>query len=316
MLFNLRKKRKTISSGFFRNYSRVAYGRSLGKERFSKHRFSAAKTYLMKFLIFAVAVSLVYLFFFTSALSVKKITVSGNKTVDANAIWETADAAAGKKIMGIFNNNILLVKTSEIESVIKNKFNVISGVAVAKKFPLTLEIEITEKSVDISWCNRIKIERVAESGKKSENDAPAYGEKNQAAETAQCYFSGEDNIVYEKVSDGLLAGSVKVFRDDRININAKAGNKALTAFVRELAANFNRKTGLILDYFYLPPLDSRELHLVTSDGWQIYFDLNRDVNDQLWVLSNVLKNKMSDSDKKSLDYVDLRVIDRVIYKTK
>lgn len=307
MLFNFGKKRKTIDTGTG-NYSRVAYGRSLGKERLSKHKFSAAKAYFIKFLFFAAVAASVYLFFFTSALNVKNITVIGNKAIDENAIRETASAVTGKKIMGIFNNNILLVKTSEVESAVKNKFAGISGVSVAKKFPRTLEIAITEKPIDISWCNRIKIDRVSGSGQKPENNA--------LLETAQCYFGDENNIVYEKVPDGFLTGSVRVFRDDPISINAKMGDNALTDFIRELAANFNRKTGLNLDYFYLPPLDSRELHLATSEGWQIYFDLNRNADDQLWVLNNVLKNTIPDSEKKSLDYVDLRVIDRVIYKTK
>jgi len=307
MLFNFGKKRKNVNTGTG-NYSRVAYGRSLGKERLSKHRFSAPKAYFIKFLLFAAVFALVYLFFFTSALNVKNIAVIGNKAIDVSAIRETASVITGKKIMGIFNNNILLVKTSEVEMAVKNKFAGISGVSVAKKFPRTLEIIITEKPIDISWCNRIKIDRVSGSGKKSENNAPL--------ETAQCYFSDENNIIYEKTPDGLSADSVKVFRDDPVSINAKMGDKALTDFIRDLAANFNRKTGLDLDYFYLPPLDSRELRLATGEGWQIYFDLNRNADDQLWVLNNVLKNTISDSDKKSLDYIDLRVIDQVIYKMK
>lgn len=308
MLFNFGKKRKAISAGFTGNYSIVAYGRSFGKKRLLKHRFLAIKTYFTKFLFFAAVFASVYLFFFTSTFNVKNITISGNKAIDESAIRETADAIAGKKIMGIFNNNILLVKTSEIEDAIKNKFGGVSGISVEKKFSRTLEINITEKPIDISWCNRIKIERVSESGKKSETNAPL--------ETAQCYFSDEENIIYAKVPDGLLADSVKVFRDDLININAKAGDKALTAFVRELTINFNRKIGLTLDYLYLPPLASKEIHLVTTDGWKIYFDLNRNINDQLWVLSSVLKSKIPDSDKKNLDYIDLRVTDRVNYKTK
>ncbi len=66
------------------------------------------------------------------------------------------------------------------------------------------------------------------------------------------------------------------------------------------------------------PFASRELHLVTNKNWKIYFDLNRGAEEQISVLSAFIKDELKKNDNKSLnyEYIDLRIIDRIIVKPK
>lgn len=301
-MFNFSKKRKNFSSGY------GGHHHDAHKERMKKNKIMALKSFFGKFLLLSVFCVSVYFFLFSSVLSVEKITIRGNKMIGEDAVREIANNITSRKKFKIFNNNVLLLNASDISEAIKKQFNNINSVSVIKKFPRDLEISIVEKPTDIAWCNRIKIEKVTSGETNSAETAPM--------ETAQCYFSDENNIIYEKISGEPQADSIKVFRDDQINIGAEIVNGQTADFIRNLAANFTRITGIEADYFFLPPISSRELHLATKDGWKIYFDLNRKSDDQLWVLNNVLKSKISDSEKQHLDYIDLRVIDRVNYKTK
>lgn len=313
MPFNFSKKRKKFNSHIGR-YCSVPVRRSeLAYSRLAKNKIAIFKSLLAKISIMAIFGGFIYLLFFSSVFKVAKIEVSGNETVGADEVRRIAENIADKKVFRFFNNNLLLIKTGEIEKAIREKFNSVDTVAAVKRFPRTLAIAIKEKPADILWCNRIKVEKISFSAKTAESAlAPAVAE-NLPQEVSQCYFSDESNIIYRKAPNEAPDSGVKIFKDDQINIGDKISDGIIRNFVRELAKNFNSKTGLELAYLYLPPVSSRELHLITKGGWKIFFDLNRPANDQLDVLNSVWREAIPETNKKdnNIEYIDLRVAGRV-----
>lgn len=252
---------------------------------------------------------IIYAILFTPLLAVKNVIVEGNKAITSGEIEKIIISLAVQKIFKIFNNNLLLINPADMESAITNRFGNIDNVKVEKKFPQTIKIIIAEKPADISWCNKITIEKVAK-------DKNSSKEKAAALETAQCYLSDEDGIVYQKIINEASANSIKVFRNEPISMGVRISDDATKIFIRKLAANFNKKTGLVFSQFYAPDISSRELHAITDKGWKIYFDLNRDTIDQLDVLNSALKNTIPETDKAKMDYINLLVPDRVYYNIK
>jgi len=104
--------------------------------------------------------------------------------------------------------------------------------------------------------------------------------------------------------------------DAPIAIGSKVADDRLKNFIRQIANDFNQKTGLPVVSLYIPSVASKEVHLLTDEGWKIYLDVNRDLDGQILVLNNVLKNGIPQPDRQKMDYIDLRVENRVYYKTK
>lgn len=318
MQFNFSKKKKNFISSSGRYGLVPAYRSQAVSSRLAKNRAVSAKSILIKIFIALVFAGFGYLLFFSSIFKVREFIVSGNTTISADEVRQAAQDIAARKIYKLIDNNLILIKTEEIEKAIQEKFNSVESVSAVKKFPKKLVISIVEKPMDILWCNKISVEKVALSPKDADNNlAPAVSE-NISQDTSQCYFSDGANIVYRKATGKESESGVKVFKDDMIKIGDKISDDTVRSFVRSLAKTFNFKTGLEFSYLYLPPISSRELHLAAKDGWKIFFDLNRPAEDQLDVFNSVWRESIPESYKNSnnIEYIDLRVISRVSWKPK
>ncbi len=315
-MFNFGKKKKSFSSQSGRYCSIPARRGDFAYSRLAKNRSVSFKFFLVKILFISIFFGLGYLVFFSSFFAVEKIVVTGNEISKADEIQQIARDIAGKKVFKFFNNSLILIRTGDIEKAILEKFNNINSVSVAKKFPKTIAVSVKEKPADILWCNSIKVEKVSSLPKSADKELVAAAGENLSQEASQCYFSDEGNVIYSKVQSDEPAGGVKVFKDDLINIGDKISDDTVKNFIRSLAKNFNFKTGLEFSYLYLPPISSRELHLVTKGGWKIFFDLNRPVDDQLDVLVEVWREMIPENYKNNMEYIDLRVQERVPWKPK
>lgn len=316
MAFIFNKKRKNFNSALARHSSIPVRRSELAYSRLAKNRSVFFQSLLFKILILLICAGVVYLLFFSSVFKVAKIIIVGNTTVNADEIRQTVDNIANKKVFKFFNNSLILIKTDEVEKAIREKFNSVNSASAVKKFPETLAISITEKPADILWCNKIKVEKASAVSRALDNNPAPVFQENLPQEALQCYFSDEANIIYRKAESGAPVNSVRVFRDDSINIGDKIADDAVKNFIRGLVKNFNYKTGLEFSYLYLPSISSRELHLFAKGGWKIYFDLNRPADDQLDDLNSVWREAIPESYKNNMEYIDLRVPGRVPWKPK
>lgn len=313
-MFNFGKKRKNYGSSSGRYFSSSIRRSGLAYSRVAKNRSMSIKSLLSKILLILVFAGVGYALFFSPVFKASKINVSGNNTVSADEIRSVAENISNRKVYRFFNNNLILIKSEEIEKAIREKFNNVSSASAVKKFPQTLDIVIVEKPADILWCNRIKVEKISSAAKIAESGQPPTAEEASHQEASQCFFGDELNMIYAKSQDGAASPGIRIFRDDPIAIGDRIADESLKNFIRTLARDFNFKTGLEYSYLYLPAISSRELHLVTKGGWKIFFDLNRPAEDQLDVLNSVWREAIPEKYKNDMEYIDLRVQDRVPWK--
>jgi len=103
--------------------------------------------------------------------------------------------------------------------------------------------------------------------------------------------------------------------EDQANVRVELGGKVVTAsfvdFVNALVVSFTPKTKVKIEEIILPKT-TLELRVQTSEGWQAYFDTTRSVKVQLNRLSSTLKQITRPRDQ--LEYIDLRLNDRIFYK--
>lgn len=286
-------------------------GNDLRSRRALANKLHIVKDILIKLCIIFLLAGMIYVIMFSPVFAVKDVTIEGNRVVNTGEIDEIIRFFVSQKKWKFFTINLLLVDPLELENIIKNRFGSIDSVKIEKEFPKTIRVIIREKPADISWCNKIRVEKFT-----GEKNIP--NDELSAYEIPQCYLSDENGLVYEKVGDNVSGDSVKVFRDEPIKTGDKISDDNLKNFIRKIFHNFNGKTGLSLAYLYILPPAERELHLITTENLKIYFDLNRDADEQISDLSAFIKNELKVNGNKSLDYeyIDMRVIDRINVKPK
>ncbi|MBU3964789.1 hypothetical protein KJ695_03005 [Patescibacteria group bacterium] len=319
MWLNFSTKKKNLIGNSIVVRRQPSYGKRSRMNYFSRQHFLIAKSLFLKLFAVVAVVLLIYLLIFSEFFRIKNVVVSGNHAISEEEVKKEILDFSRQKFLKIFPRNLIFIKIADMENVVKIRFgNTITGVEVVKNFPSTVSVGIKEKPRDISWCNKIKIERVGQSAKKAAQNEPAADVAQNAppvSESAKCYFGDENNIIYEK-SGAETNGSVAVFVDAPIAIGSKVADDRLKNFIRQIANDFNQKTGLPVVSLYIPSVASKEVHLLTDEGWKIYLDVNRDLDGQILVLNNVLKNGIPQPDRQKMDYIDLRVENRVYYKTK
>jgi cell division septal protein FtsQ len=59
---------------------------------------------------------------------------------------------------------------------------------------------------------------------------------------------------------------------------------------------------------------SKDIRVKTKEGWEIYFNENVSLEKEIEMLKVVLNNKIEESQRKDLEYIDLRIDNKIYYK--
>ena len=224
-----------------------------------------------------------YLFLFFSKIQITSVIISGNSSVQSrdieNIVWNNINKNISK--------SIFLTRPKIITENILNVFPEIESAKVSVKFPETINLEIKERVPFAVFCqtNNEKCFNIDENG---------------------IIFNILDKIPYnfsvirQLTEDKEFFGGEKVIEKNVVDIIYK--------IIKNLKDNFqiDVKTAMIST-----PL---RLNIETSENWQIYFNLDSETDLQIAKMNLLLKNEISSSSRKTLQYIDLRFKDRAYYK--
>lgn len=238
-----------------------------------------------------------YVIFFSPFLIITRVSVSGTQELDANVIGSLVGAEInGKYFNKITKNNILLVSSKKIEKIISDRFKRIESVQVKKVFPEALEIIIAERESMFILCSN-----------------------------NTCFIVDNNGIPYARAdfeSNELKENELLVMNDDG-GKEIKIGEQVVTAdYMKYLLAIKNElKSELDLEIeknYRTPRLISGDIRVKTSEGWMIYFDESLPIEKEIEALKLVLEKIEKDETGKraSLEYIDLRIENKVFYKYK
>lgn len=229
----------------------------------------------------AVTVFIVYALFFSGWFLVKDIRVSGNNETSEGEI---------KKITGRFSN-ILFANPEKIKRALENEFPIIERVNVSKNFfRKSLTVEVGEREAIGIWCPST-----------SSGQACFYFDGDGVFFKAAPKFSGE---VLINIEDGRIRN---------FNLTGSFDDKGLLEKLNSAKSILDDLKFIGYRNFFLPE-GSFEFWIKTSEGWPVYLDKESDVATQLVALKKFLEEKISPDRRQSLQYVDLRVNNRIYYK--
>jgi len=218
-----------------------------------------------------------YLVFFSPLLSVNVVNFGDTKFVSRDELNRVA-----RDSEGILNNNIITFGFFNFSS----RLGDVTGVKsfkIIRKFPNTIDIEIEEKSPIFVW--------------------EILDHKFLVDENGYAWANYEDKY-----------SSLPVVVDTKnvpVSLGAKIVPATFVTFTRDTFNNFEGTTGVKVTRAEVLDIVS-DLKITTGAGWYVYFDTSRTAKNQLTSLVRVLEEVRNKGRK--LEYVDLRIDNRIFYK--
>lgn len=235
-------------------------------------------------LIVAIPAGLLgWLIFFTDTFAVRAVTVLDAREHTAQ---ETEQLLAGTR-----SKNMLFIQVDLLEQEILQHLPQVRTVHIERKLPGALKVVIQEKEPRLLLLSQ-----------------------------ANYYFIDETGAAYEEASLDRLPGVVlpTVKNTDgqaELTLGTRVVSEEFVQFIETIDTDLPESVATPVEY-RIPSLAAREVHVLLDNNWTIRFDVTRTVKAQLSVLDRLLSGTISEEEKAALDYIDLRIPDRVFYKAR
>lgn len=186
---------------------------------------------------------------------------------------------------------IFRISTEKLEQLIRERWPSVRTVRVARQLPGVIKVIVQEKKPALLLLTH-----------------GAY------------YFVDEQGVAYERAELALLPGVVlpTVKNKDsggEVMIGRPVLETGFVSFVKEVQAALPPRSGVEVAEIYIPSLAAREVSFRLSNNWTIRFDSTGAVGRQLSILEQVINNTLTAEEKQKLEYIDLRIPNRVYYRT-
>ncbi len=259
----------------------------------------------------------VYLFLFSPVLKIEEIKISGNNLISSEQIQTVAENVLQTKILKIIPSDTLLVLiNNQIKDNLLKSFPEIASVELKMTQMNKLDILVSERKTAAIVC-QIKSESIPSLVPSLVPEATSTSSvqvREILPESEQCFFVDEDGIAYREAPEisGTILPTFYSQNADLCRVRAKAVAPSNIQFALALKKGL-RETGVDLVGFVLNEEVSPELKSFTAEGWLIYFNTSRSAPTQAKILEALLKDEIKEK-RATLQYVDLRVANRVYYK--
>ena len=243
------------------------------------------------FLIALIAVPLCLLgwfIFFTNTFAVQAITVIDARDHTIATIKEIAETRVATTPFG---RSIFFVQTDLIEGDITGALPHVRTVQARRQLPGTVRIVIQEKNPILLLFSK-----------------------------GDYFLVDANGIPYEEARienlPGIVLPTVKNNDTDAtVQIGVPAVSESFVDFVQVVQENLPTYVDADIAEIRIPSLAAREVHFHLSNNWQLKFDVTRSVEQQLRVLQRVINESIPVEEQATLEYIDLRIPDRVYYKS-
>lgn len=135
------------------------------------------------------------------------------------------------------------------------------------------------------------------------------------------YFVDGEGMAYEEARLDNLPGIVLPIVKNTsphggLSLGTPVVSQEFVIFVREMYNKLPHLLPAKIVELHIPSLAAREVRVRLSNNWEIRFDATRDVNEQLQVLRQLLEKTIPPEEQAVLEYIDLRIPNRVYYRSR
>lgn len=256
-----------------------------------------------------------YLIIFSSIFRINKIIIQGNKEIKNDQIEKITESILAEKIFNkIPMANLIFLPDNKIKNAILNNFPIIKEATFIKNFrDRSLTIKIKERQPSAIWCRVLVPEPSQVSSSTGQQISK---ELFDALPIESCFFVDEQGFVFRQApifSGGPIA-TVYDQTIQSIKIKDNVTNEKTLTFILEAKKEL-RAININLTDFVIQSQSLGDLEILTPENWRIYLNINDSVSNQIGALKRVLEEEIKEK-RTQLEYVDLRVADKVYYKLK
>ena len=271
----------------FRKPYRVRRKKSVFKNRF----------FWLGILILIIIGTAVYFITFASFFQIKEIQISGNEKVQKesleNFIWENVS----KKMLIFKTKSILLVNLQRIEKNILEKFPKVSKIYLKRNLPDIIAINIQERKPLFLLCKNSDV----------------------------CFHLDKEGVIFDPVRNGIpneVDGTNKAeeslikIRDARhqeVRLGEKVIEDDLLKNIKEIISKLKDGAEIFTKEIIL---SEEKITFKTVQNWEIYFNPEENISNQIQNLILVFNEEIPSESRENLDYIDLRLGNRVEYRYK
>ncbi|MDZ7612013.1 MAG: cell division protein FtsQ/DivIB [Candidatus Moranbacteria bacterium] len=251
------------------------------------------KKILVRVLFLAFLSVSVWTIFFSDYARIENAVVHSPEMDKKKIKDKTEEFLRGRKLSFLPRGNIILISADRLESFLKEEFYVIKKVEIEKKFPGKIILKAEPRGSIAIWQageEYFLVDSGGEVFKKAKKEELNNGKINNFL------------IIKEKKSAAVEEGE-----------RMKAGSMIDFAYQskkwleKELNVKIDRE-------MQTPSRVSKELRVKTDQGWEVYFNIGQTAQSQVNLLKKLLEERIEPEERENLNYIDLRVKGKAIYK--
>lgn len=234
----------------------------------------------------------VWLIFGTEIFHAQAITVLDARDDTTIAVETMVKEALQAEDRRIWRYSLFFVDLEGIERRILTTLPHVRSVDVRRQLPGTVKVIIQEKKPALLLL--------------------AYG---------KYYFVDDQGVAYEEARldalPGLILPTVKN-REQRgeVAVGRPVVNESFVGFVHEIQARLPEVVEAEVVEVLIPSLAAREVRFQLSNNWEIRFDVTRSAESQLQLIHDLIVGTLPLEEKRMIEYIDLRIPNRIYYKTR
>ena len=259
----------------------------MNRARLSRLMAQVGRVMLVIFLAVLLVMPLlwfIWFIFFTDSFTVRAITV-----IDAREHTAASVQALLEEKMGA---NMFWLQTPILEQKILLAVPQVRDVHIVRTLPDTLKIVVQEKTPLLLLLSQ-----------------------------RTYYFVDEAGIAYEEARLETLPGTILPIvknsdEEAQLTLGAPVVDKKFIQFLQFVNKQLPEVAGAQVIETRIPSLAAREVHFYLDNNWIIKLDVTRDPGGQLRTLKSLLESTIAADRRPSIEYIDLRIPQRVYYKLK
>lgn len=263
------------------------------KKPIDRGREKIFSRFLFKALVFLFVAVSFYAIVFSGYAEIGIVTVSGLQKIKKDEVSGEINRYLEEKHWKVFSKgNFFIFSESALTGRLEEEFGRIKKIEITKKFPNAIRVAIEERQALILWCVR-----------------------------SGCFVVDEDGNIYAKAEEE----SSELQQNELIRVSdfsageAEMGDNVLSAenvrFVLEVKKELEDELDIgMTDDLRIPSRVAQEINVKTEEGWEAYLNMRIPVEKTVRMLGTFLAKEIDEEDRKRLEYVDLRVEDKVFYK--
>ncbi|PJE50679.1 MAG: hypothetical protein COV29_03015 [Candidatus Yanofskybacteria bacterium CG10_big_fil_rev_8_21_14_0_10_36_16] len=227
-----------------------------------------------------------YFLFLSGKFEVQGVNITVPEPLRGDVIKTATDEWLQDRKFGIARkNNILFLKSDDLSKFLAEKFPEVKEIEINKDKNYVLELFLTKREPEGIWCS-----------------------------DPDCFYFDNEYVVYAQTvtSSGFVITVIKDYRDNDL----KVGDYIESIWVENslIAKKEFEEKGILIKEIQIPKNSNDEFHLIAAEGFSIYMSLFTDIKKQVEALLIAWDEKITEEEKEMLEYIDLRLPDRIYYK--